>query len=75
MLMVALSTAGYELFTYLYRSAVLSANVEMGIFIKKLIVEIIFNTLITIIIYPLMQRLGYKVEDVFKKEQILTRYF
>ena len=44
-------------------------------FAKILALEIIYNGLITIILYPLMQKLGYKMEDIFKNPQILTRYF
>jgi len=75
MLMCATATAGYELFVYLYKGAVLSANIELLLFTKILVIEIIYNTLLTIILYPLMQKLGYKMESVFNKTQILTRYF
>lgn len=68
-------TAGFEIFTYIYRSIILSSNIEADIFFRKLIIEIVFNTLITIILYPLMQKFGYKIEDIFKNPQILTRYF
>ena len=64
-LLVISATAGYEIFSYLYRGIVLSSNIEMFIFIKKLLVEVLFNTLITIIIYPLIQKFGYKMEDIF----------
>ena len=74
-LLVISATAGYEIFSYLYRGIVLSSNIEMFIFIKKLLVEVLFNTLITIIIYPLIQKFGYKMEDIFRSQQILTRYF
>lgn len=54
--MVASATAGYEIFIYLYRAFILQSNIELFIFIRMLIIELIFNTLITIIIYPLMQK-------------------
>ena len=44
-------------------------------FIITLLIEVIYNTLLTIILYPMMQKLGYKIEDIFKGQQILTRYF
>lgn len=75
MLMVIVATIGYETFVYLYKSMVLSSNIEIFMFIRTLLVEILYNTLLTIIIYPLMQKLGYKMEGIFKKPQILTRYF
>lgn len=56
MLMVIVATAGYEIFMYLYRGTILSANIEMGEFIKILFIELFFNTLLTIILYPLMQK-------------------
>ena len=68
-------TAGYEIFVYIYKSIVLSSLVEIDIFIRKLLIEIIYNVFITIILYPLIQKLGYKMEDIFKNPQILTRYF
>ena len=74
-LLVISATAGYEIFSYLYRGMVLDSNIEMFIFIRKLLIELLFNILITIIIYPLIQKFGYKMEDIFRSPQILTRYF
>lgn len=68
-------TFAYEVFEYLYRSMILSLNMEVNIFIRKILIEIVFNALLTIILYPLMQKLGYKIEEIFKNPQILTRYF
>lgn len=69
------ATAGFEIFVYTYKSMRVLVNVEIWEFIKMLIIEIIYNGLITIILYPLMQRLGYRMEEIFKNPQILTRYF
>ncbi len=69
------ATAGFEIFIYVYKSMSIPMNIEIWEFIKILIVEIIYNALITIILYPLMQKLGYKMEEIFKNPQILTRYF
>lgn len=68
-------TAGYEIFVYLYRGVILSSNIEIDIFIRKLLIEILYNGLITIILYPLMQKFGYKIEEIYKNPQILTRYY
>ena len=75
MIMWILATASYEIFSYFYRSIAISANIELWIFLKMLFIEILYNTLLIIILYPLMQKLGYKIEGIFKKPQILTRYF
>lgn len=56
MLMVIVATASYEIFLYIYRSVALSSNLEIWIFIKILFIEIVFNTLLTIILYPVMQK-------------------
>lgn len=74
-LLVFGSTIIYEVFVYLYKAVILSSNIEIGFFIKKLIIEIIYNGIITVILYPVIQKFGYKVEDTFRNPQILTRYF
>lgn len=55
--MCIVSTMAYEIFGYLYRGIVLTSNIEIGIFIKKLLIELLYNTLLTIIMYPLMRKL------------------
>ena len=75
LLLVMGFTAGYEIFIYIYKSLILSSLIEIDIFTKKLFIEVLYNVLITIILYPIIQKLGYKIEDVFKNPQILTRYF
>lgn len=75
LLLVIGITAGYEIFISIYKNITLSTYIEADIFFKILLIEIIFNILLTIALYPLMQRFGYKMEDVFKNQQILTRYF
>ena len=75
MIMASISTIAYEIFLYTYRAIILSSNVEIFEFTRMLIIEVIFNTMLTIIIYPIMQKLGYKLEEIFKNQQILTRYF
>ena len=50
-------------------------TIEILAFSKILLVELVFNTLITIIIYPLIKKAGYYVENLFDDKFILTRYF
>ena len=50
-------------------------NIEILEFIKTLAIEAVYNVALTIILYPLMQNLGYKMEEIFKVQKILTRYF
>ena len=75
MLMIIGSTCIYEIGIYALKFIQLSINIELLEFLKRLLIEVIFNTILTIILYPLMQKLGYKLENVFKGPKILTRYF
>lgn len=75
MLMIAGSTGIYEIGCYLFNIVALGINAEMLQFIRILVIEIIYNLLITIVIYPIIQRLGHALEEIFKTKNILTRYF
>ena len=52
-----------------------SSNIEFFAFTKILVVEIIFNAILTIILYPIIQKAGMYLENNFKEPKILTRYF
>ena len=75
MLMVSGLTVIYEVIVYFASYFVLGTSIEIWSFIKILILEVIFNLFITIIIYPLFQKFGYYIENEFKGNRILTRYF
>lgn len=75
MLMVACSTLLFEIGSYILSIAILNINVEILPFIKILAIELIYNAIITIIIYPMLQFIGYRIEDTFKGQKILTKYF
>lgn len=74
-LMVAITTIIYEALSYGLLIARTSAASEILSFIKILFVEVVFNCLITIIIYPLIKKAGYYLENIFDDKIILTRYF
>ena len=69
--MVAGSTLIFELGAYFINSIIL----EFEYFIKIVLIEILYNILLSIILYPLIQKFGYSIERIFKKTNILTRYF
>ena len=75
MIMVVGATIVSETGIYLINSLILKSNIEILEFIKIVLVETVFNIIITIILYSLLQKLGYKLEDEFKQSKILTRYF
>lgn len=74
-LMIMGSTIIYEIGCYVFNIITLDVNFELISFSKILLIEVLYNVLITIIIYPIMQRLGHNLEEIFKIKNILTRYF
>lgn len=74
-LMVAGATAIYEIGIYLLRFAIVGFDLEIMAAVKIILIEIVYNVLISIIIYPLMQKAGYAIDRVFKRNNMLTRYF
>ncbi len=75
MIMVVSSTIIYEIGIYALRYMVLENNLEIWSFAKILFAEVIFNIIITIIFYPLIQKTGHSIENEYKGNRILTRYF
>ncbi len=73
--MVSGSTVIFEVLNYLLNYIFLSTNVEILNFIKILLIEVIYHILLTIILYPLIQKFGYFIENEYKGNKILTRYF
>ena len=73
--MVVGATAIYEFGTYFLNSIFLEFDREYLNFIKILLIEVIYNVLLSIIFYPLIQKIGYLIDRNFKRNNILTRYF
>lgn len=73
--MIAIATTIYELGINMFNYFINDANLSIWYIIKTLIIELIYNTIITIIIYPLIMKFGYRIEENFKENRILTRYF
>jgi len=65
----------YEVVLYFMQFMALEINVQIIEFIKILLVEIAYNVIIIIILYPLMKFAGYEIENEIKGDKILTRYF
>lgn len=75
MVMVISTTIIYEFGIYILSIFKLSINLELISFAKILMIEAIYNALLTIIMYPIIQKLGTLLEENFKEQNILTRYF
>ena len=74
-LMVIGTTAVYEIIVYLLTMLRTEGTVEILAFLNILLIEMLFNVLITIIIYPLIKKAGYYLENLYDDKFILTRYF
>lgn len=74
-LMVMGSTAVYELGAYIFQILRWNMAIEILPFIKTVLIEVIFNSVLVIILYPLMQKAGNALERLFKNKSVLTRYF
>lgn len=75
MLMVIGSTIMYELGSYIFNIIKLELEIEIGAFLRILMIEVFYNTILTVIFYPVFQICGTYIEDVFKGNKVLTRYF
>ena len=75
LLMGVACTIIYEVALYVMQYIALGINVEILKFTQILFVEVIYNMLLIIILYPLMKVTGYEIENEIKGDRILTRYF
>ena len=75
LLMGAICTIIYEILLCTIQYFVIKANVEIMQFAKILSIEVLYNTLLIIIFYPLIKFTGYEIENEIKGDKILTRYF
>lgn len=73
--MVIAATLIFEIISYVLSYFICGIYIQWGAFIKILLIEAFYNSILTIILYPLMQKLGYKIENEYKGSKILTRYF
>ena len=74
-IMVAGATFIYELGIYFLNSILLSFSREYFNFLRIVLIEIVYNVLLTILLYPIIQKAGYLIDRNVKQNNILTRYF
>ena len=75
LLMDVFTTMIYEVFIYVLQYIIFGTNLEILNFIKILLIEVVYNMLLIIILYPLISNVGYEIENEVKGDRILTRYF
>lgn len=74
-IMVILSTIVFEAGRCLTLYFITKNNVDIWPFIQILLIECIYNAILTVILYPLIQKFGNKIEAEYKGNTVLTRYF
>jgi len=75
MLMAVATTFACELISYIYQIILFDLAIEILTFIKIIAIEILFNSMIIIIIYPIIEKAGTLLERIFTEDKILTRYY
>ena len=75
MLMAAATTFICELVSYIYQMILFNISIEVFSFIKIVLIEILFNSMIITIIYPIIQKSGILLEKIFTEDKVLTRYY
>lgn len=75
MLIVIGMTFICELVSYILRIIILNMPIDILKFLEIVAIEVLFNTMLVIIIYPLIQRSGDLIERIFTENKTLTRYF
>ena len=68
-------TVLYEIILVAYRALALGAYIDVLSGIYILFVEIVFNALLVIILYPLITKLGTYLENSYSNNDMPTRYF
>ena len=75
MVLVVLITLICELLSYTYQIILFKLTINVLNFIKIILLEVLYNAILLIILYPLLQKLGNKLEKIFTEDKIITRYY
>lgn len=73
--MILITTLLYEVGIITFNYFINDAQIKLLYVIKTIGIELIYNSIITIIVYPIIMKFGYRMEENFKENKILTRYF
>ena len=75
MVMTLSATFVCELISYILQIVLFKISIDILAFIKIILIEIVFNVMLVIIIYPIIRKAGLKIEEIFTDDKILTRYY
>lgn len=73
--LISLITLITEVISHIYQMILYRFGLDILQFLKIIFIEIFFNILLLIILYPLLKKAGMKLEKVFTEDKILTRYY
>lgn len=74
-IMSSITTAIYELIRVCYRFLFFSSYIEFVAFVTTLAIELLFNALLIIILYPIINKSGIMIDDIFNGNDTVTKYF
>lgn len=74
-IMDVIATILFEIGYYGFECMKFGFEPEILKFIIILLVEVIYNAILIIVFYPIIKRVGYYIENIFKGKKLLTRYF
>ena len=75
MLMTMGATFVYEVLIYIIRIIMYDTTIEIFPFIEILLLEIIYNAILTIILYPILKSAGIYLWQNFTKIKGFTGYY
>lgn len=75
MMMTILTTFLYETINYVLQMIVLDAELILLNFTKIVLIEMLYNAIIVIILYPLIRKIGNTIEEIFTQRKSLMKYY
>lgn len=74
-IMSSITTGGYELLRVCYRYMFYSSHIAFIQFVTTLSIELLFNAILIIILYPIINKIGIIADDTFNGNDAITKYF
>ena len=75
MVITIIGTLVCETISYIIQIVLFKITLDLLGFINIITLEIIFNTMMIIIIYPIIIKAGELLEKVYTEDKTLTRYY
>jgi len=63
----------YETLNYMLQALKFSSVIELYEFLKRCLIEVVYNTILTIILYPIWKKAGPYIEEKLKPNNV-ARY-